>query len=112
MTSPDAARAKVCVRTALTGTAAGEASSIGFVLPLFVSPALPLWPLLPTLTLLWEQKLWLENELGTNRVEERDLPRDPMASQPVRRSRVLPVLSCVPKSGSQMPGSVFHPLGR
>lgn len=33
----------VCVTTALTGTAAGEASSIVFILPLFVSPALPSW---------------------------------------------------------------------
>lgn len=101
----------VCVSTALTGTAAGEASSTGFVLPFFISPALPLWPLLPNLTLLWEQKLCLENELGTNRAGEKDLPRDPMASQPVRRGRVLPVLSCAPHSSSQVPGSVFHPLG-
>lgn len=54
----------VCVTTALTGTAAGEAPSIVFILPLFVSPTLPLWPLVLNLTLLWEQKLWQENELG------------------------------------------------
>lgn len=66
MTGPDAARAKlcVCITTALTGTASGEASSIVFILPLFVSPVLPLWPLVPNLTLLLELKLWQENELG------------------------------------------------
>lgn len=70
----------VCVTTALTGTGTGEASSIVFILPLFVSPALPLWPLLPDLILLWAQKLWQENEMGTNRSGEKDLPRHPVAS--------------------------------
>lgn len=80
--------------TALTVTAAGEASSIVFILPLFVCPALPLWPLVPHLTLLWEQKLWQENELGTDRSGRRISPG--MLWQPVRRSGVLPVLSCGP----------------
>lgn len=69
----------MCVTTALTGTGAGKASSIVFILPLFVPPALPLWPFVPNLTLLWEQKLWQENEVGTNRIGEKDLPRDPVA---------------------------------
>lgn len=70
----------MCVTTALTGTGAGEVSSVVFILPLFVSPASPLWPLVPPLTLLWEQKLWQEHEMGTNRSGEKDLPRDPVAS--------------------------------
>lgn len=102
----------VCVTAALTGTAAGEASSIIFILPLFVSPALPLWPLVPNLTLLWEQQLWQENELGPIGLGRRTSPEMPWPlSGGVGCCQFCPS-SCAPQSSSQVLGSVFHPLGR
>lgn len=100
MTSPDAARAKVCVcvPTALAGTAAGEASGVFYPSPFCISC---FTPLVPILTLLWEQKLWLENELGTDRVGEKGLPMVPV------KRKVLPVLSCAPQSSRDLLGRVF-----
>lgn len=92
----------VCVSTALAGTAAGEASAIVFILPLFVSPTLPLRPLVPTRPSSGNRtcsRKWA----GTNRMGEKDLPRDALAS--VRRSGVLPLLSLVLCSPEQQSGA-------
>lgn len=54
----------VCVTTALTGQLQGSLPALFVSFPFFVFPTLPLQPLVPNQTLLWEQNLQQENELG------------------------------------------------